>query len=93
MKKSNHNYLKDDTKMTTTELTTKVELGAKKVMNGVLQKLQVYGFWCLLLIGIGFAFGVKYADIQTAKDMNKALKLNGFVYNDKPYNITPKVVQ
>jgi hypothetical protein len=79
--------------MTTNDITTKVELGAKKVLNEVLQKLQVYGFWCLLLIGIGFALGVKYSDIVTSKDMNKALKLNGFVYNDKPYNITPKVIQ
>jgi hypothetical protein len=83
----------EDSTMTTNELTTKVELGAKKVMNGVLQKVQVYGFWCLLLIGIGFAGGIKYADYQTSKDMKKAIKLNGFVYNDIPYTMTPKVVQ
>lgn len=91
MKKSNHNS--QGVKMNANELTTKVELGAKKVMNEVLQKLQIYGFWCLLLIGIGFGLGIWYCNWTTNKDMDKALKLNGFVYKDKPYNITPKVIQ
>jgi hypothetical protein len=75
------------------ELTTKIELGAKKVMSEILNKLQVYGFWCMILIAIGFGLGVKYADRQQEKDMKKALQLNGFVYKDTPYNIIPKEVK
>jgi hypothetical protein len=79
--------------MTANEVATKVELGVKSIMNGVLQKLQVYGFWCLLLMGIGFGLGVWYSDYVTNKDMGKALKLNGFVYKDIAYSITPKEVK
>lgn len=79
--------------MTTNELTSKVEEGAKKITNGIIQKLQVYGFWTILLIGIGFFLGVQYCNKTRSEDISNAIKLQGFLYKSEPYNISKRIVQ
>ena len=66
---------------------------AKKVASIVINKIQAYGFWCLLIAGIGFWGGVKYCNYTKKDATSETIQLKCFIYNGKVYEIKERIVQ
>jgi hypothetical protein len=79
--------------MTTNEITNKIETGTKLVMGEILQKLQIYGFWSVVLIGIGILIGLSYYNKTRSYDIANTIKIGGFIYDGKVYDIKIRSVQ
>ena len=73
--------------MTTRELTNSIEANAKSFIMESIQKFQVYGFWCILMIGIGIWCGITYCNKTRSNDMEKSIQLGGLIYKDVVYDI------
>jgi hypothetical protein len=68
--------------MTAKQLTEMVEENTKILVKDIVQKLQVYGFWCLLVFGVGVWCGVNYCNHTTDKDKHKSILLGGFIFKN-----------
>jgi hypothetical protein len=68
--------------MTAKQLTEMVEENTKTLVKDIVQKVQVYGFWCILLIGIGVWGGITYCNNTRDKDTKKSIQLGGFIFKN-----------
>lgn len=64
----------------------------KKVANSIINKFQVYGFWCILILGIGVLGGIKYCNITRAGNINDSIKLGNFLHEGKVYEVKERIV-
>lgn len=79
--------------MTTNERLEQIETSTKKFANGIIQKVQVYGFWCLLILSLGIFMGMSYNNKTKAGDIATSIKLGGFVHDGKVYDIKIRPIQ
>jgi len=66
---------------------------AKKIAATVINKLQVYGFWCLLVLGVGFWGGVKHCNNTRADATKQSIMQGTFIYDGAVYEVKKRVVQ
>ena len=60
---------------------------AKKIMSTIINKFQVYGFWCLILISIGFYSGIKYNNYIRSNSIAESIKLGNFIYDGNVFEV------
>jgi glutamine synthetase type III len=70
-----------------------IKENTKKVVGTVLNKLQVYGFWCLLVLFVGFGCGVKYCNWSRANATKDSILQGTFIYDGAVYEVKKRVVQ
>lgn len=79
--------------MTTNEITHKIEDVVTNVTIQIRHKLQIFGFWTIILFGVGCFAGMTYYNKTKANDMAEAIKIGGFIYDSKVYDIKLRPVQ
>ena len=77
------------TKMTPTGIRDE----SKVIIKNIVKSLQIYGFWCVIIIMIGFYLGVSYCNITRKDDMKKSIALKAFIYESKVYEIKERLLQ
>ena len=50
----------------------------------------IYGFWAGLCIGVGAWAGISYSTHSQATSVAQSIKLGGFVFDTKVYDITER---
>lgn len=75
--------------MTEQELKDKT----KPIVKSIINKIQVYGFWFLLAVGIGAWCGIEYESKQNTKAINQAVKVGGFTVGNDVYDMKKRLVQ
>lgn len=66
---------------------------AKKIATVIINKLQVYGFWCLIVTAIGFYGGIKHCNNTRATATADSIKQGTFIYDGAVYEVKKRVVQ
>lgn len=75
------------------ETVDKIESKAKRIIVEIFREIQMYGFWCIILISIGIFIGISYYNKTKANDTALSIKLGGFVYDNKVYDIKIRQIQ
>lgn len=75
---------------------------AKEKLLTIWHMFQKAGFWILLILMLGFRFGVLYAETQIEREVHKAISLGNFLYVatdakglkvEKKYDVIERVAQ
>jgi hypothetical protein len=58
-----------------------------------IHKAQSYGFWALILLGIGIGMGITYADRESTKNTSNHILTGSFIFSGVVYDITQRAIQ
>ena len=72
--------------MTTNDLTHKAE----KLKGEILKTIQAYGFWCVVLVGIGVYGGITFCNRVMIQDTKRSILVGAFVFENVVYDITKR---
>lgn len=77
---------------------TEIKEETKTVVKNIISEVQKKGFWCVLLIALGFYLGVTYINKDIDKTTKKSIKLGGFIVKndkgeDEVYDVIKRVMQ
>jgi hypothetical protein len=71
----------------------KEHLGHAKLLWFV-HKIQSYGFWAIILVGIGIRLGIMYADRENVKNIDSQLLVGSFLHSSGVvYDVSPRAIQ
>lgn len=56
-------------------------------------RIQAYGLWVVLLILLGFWFGVQYSRSTLDDRFDDATQLGGLIYKGKVYDVKERILQ
>lgn len=65
----------------------------KLIIKNIINSMQVYGFWCAIIIAIGFYFGVMYCNQTRKNDVSNSITLKAFIYDNKVYEVKERLLQ
>lgn len=65
----------------------------KHVIRNIINSIQVYGFWCVIVLMIGFYFGIVYCNKTRSNDISNSIKLKAFIYDMKVYEVKERLLQ
>jgi uncharacterized membrane protein len=77
------------TKMTPTGIRDE----SKVIIKNIVKSLQIYGFWCVIIIMIGFYLGILYCNKTRKDDIKNSITLKAFIYESKVYEIKERLLQ
>jgi hypothetical protein len=69
---------------------SEVKEQSKAIAKSIMQKIQTYGFWCMIVFGLGVWGGIVYVNSSQAATVTTCIKLGGFVFGGKVYDIAER---
>jgi hypothetical protein len=65
----------------------------KRMVHAIMNKIQVYGFWCMIIFILGIWAGIAYTNKTKSNENANSIKLGGFIHNNKVYEIKERAIQ
>lgn len=65
----------------------------KQTVSSIGNKLHSLGFWIIIILMVGFYFGLTYANNRMNDKMGESIELKGMIYNGQVYDIQKRVSQ
>lgn len=72
---------------------TRIRVETKLIAKRVINSFQVYGFWCVIIVMIGFYLGIMYCNKTRKDDIKNSITLKAFIYDNKVYEVKERLLQ